>query len=49
MSDIPDLNMKNEKCCSYVSTRHMAFRKADESVQAILGNFVKRKVLAMVP
>jgi hypothetical protein len=29
-----DRNMKNEKCCSQLSTyfkRHLAFRKADES------------------
>jgi hypothetical protein len=35
MSDNPDRDMKNEKCCSQLSTyfkRNMAFRKADESL-----------------
>jgi hypothetical protein len=35
MSNSPDRNMKNEKCCSQSSThfkRHMSFRKADESL-----------------
>jgi hypothetical protein len=35
MSDNPDQNMKNEKCCSQLSTyfkRRMALRKADESL-----------------
>jgi hypothetical protein len=35
VSDNPDRNMKNEKCCSQLDTyfeRHIAFRKADESL-----------------
>jgi hypothetical protein len=35
MSDNPDRNMKNEKCCSQLSTyfkRHLTFRKALKSL-----------------
>jgi hypothetical protein len=35
MSDNPDQNMKNEKCCSQLSTyfkKYTLFRKADESL-----------------
>jgi hypothetical protein len=35
ISDNPDRNTRNEKCCSQFSTyskRHVAFRKADESL-----------------
>jgi hypothetical protein len=41
MSDDPDRNMKNEECCSQLSTyfeRHMAFRKADDSLVCLEKN-----------